>query len=142
MPDNCVNSDNKGRKAIQPCTKFSSAILKAVNIDDLTLSVRSETGIRRAILKILPAFKHLRKLTISIHRLSWDIRTSHRDERRAIEYYKIFGPVCDMLDRVLSHQGVLVQDTIKVQEWAWEIDSSGGRAKAFNITCPKHIKFE
>ena len=47
------------------------------------------------------------------------------------------------MDKALGQQGVLIQDTARLQEWLWEIDDSCGRQKVFKITCPKkHIKFE
>jgi len=129
-------------KEIHPCTKFSDALQRAVNVEDLTLSVRSDIGIRRAIHEIIPNFKHLRRITLSIPRSGRDANTSLR-RRNGTEYYKLFRPVRDIMDESLGQQGVLIQDTARLQEWLWKIDVSSGRQKAFKIACPKkHIKFE
>jgi hypothetical protein len=131
-------SDEKNRMEIQACTKLSKVLPKAVNINDLTLSTFSETGVRRATHELLPEFKHLRKITLMI----LHSKERNRPQRRntyGTKYYKIFREVRAMLDRVLCQEARLIQENAEVQEWGWQIDGQ----KAFKITClKKHIKFE
>jgi hypothetical protein len=128
---------------VRPYTKFSSALQRVVNVEDLTLSVHSDTGIRRVVHEITPNFKNLQRITLSIPRSCRDVRSTLHARREGTEYYKLFRPVRDMMDKALGQQGVLAQDTARLQEWRWEIDVSCGRQKAFKVICPKkHIKFE
>jgi hypothetical protein len=86
----------------------------------------------------MPGFKHLRRITLSIQRPR-DPTASLRRDNLGTEYYKLFRPLKEMLDRALGQDGKLIQETARVQEWRWETDG----LKVFKIMCPKkHIKFE
>ena len=50
------------RREIQPCTHFSSTILKASNIEDLTLSVYSNVGFSLVIHHVIPNMKKLKRV--------------------------------------------------------------------------------
>ncbi|KAE9363628.1 hypothetical protein N431DRAFT_422530 [Stipitochalara longipes BDJ] len=125
---------------IQVCTKLSSQLSRAANTTDLTLAARADTGIRRVLHELMPGFKHLRRITLSIQRSK---RASNRrlttQNGDGTEYYKLFQPVRDMLNKAIGQEGILIRETVRVQEWRWEVDGP----KVFEIICPKkHIKFE
>jgi hypothetical protein len=131
-------SNEKNRIEIQACTKLSKSLSRAVNINELTLSAFSETGVRRAIHELMPGYKHLQKITLRIQYPKERNRSLRRDAD-GTEYYKIFREVRAMLDRLLSQEGKLIQENAQVQEWGWQTEGP----KAFKITSlKKHIKFE
>jgi hypothetical protein len=131
-------SDEKNRIEIQACTKLSKSLSRAVNINELTLSTFSETGVRRAIHELLPGFKHLQNITLRIQHPKQRNR-SRRIDSDGIEYYKIFREVRAMLDRMLCQEGKLIQENARVQEWGWQTEGP----KSFKIaSLKKHIKFE
>lgn len=132
-------SDQTNSKEIQACTKLSSVLSRAVNINDLTLAAKSDTGIRRAMHELMPGFKYLQRITISILRPK-ESRQSLRRGNTRTKYFKLFRPVREMLDKLLDQEGILIRETDRVQEWRWEVDDL---KKPFKTTCPKkHIKFD
>ena len=127
---------------MQTCTKFSSQLSRAVNIDDLTLATRSDTGLQRLVHELMPGFKNLRRITLSIQRQKKKSRRSQRNYGTGIEYYKLFQQTRDMMNKSIGEKGVLIRETDRVQKWRWEVEGPE-KKKAFEITCPKkHIKFE
>jgi hypothetical protein len=121
--------------------KLSSSIVKATNIENLTLSVSSDHGLRLVIHEVVPAFQKLKTVTVCIQKPktleTWD---QSRISRAALldSYYQ----ATRMLDKMLGQEGVRSKNKTHLQ-WVSDVKWSGYKNTVFKPVCPKvHIKFD
>ena len=118
-----------------------SSIVKATNIENLTLSVSSDHGLRLVIHEVVPAFQKLKTVTVCIQKPktleTWD---QSRISRASLldSHYQVIG----MLDKMLGQEGVRSKNKTQFQ-WVWDVKWSGSKNAVFKPVCPKvHIKFD
>jgi hypothetical protein len=118
-----------------------SSIVKATNIENLTLSVSSDHGLRLVIYEVVPAFQKLKAVTVCIQKPktleTWD---RSRISRASLldSYYQAIR----MLDKMLGQEGVRSKNKTQFQ-WVWDVKWSGSKNTVFKPVCPKvHIKFD
>jgi len=118
-----------------------SSIVKATNIENLTLSVSSDHGLRLVIHEVVPAFQKLKTVTVCIQKPktleTWD---QSRISRASLldSHYQVIG----MLDKMLGQEGVRSKNKTQFQ-WVWDVKWSGSKNTVFKPVCPKvHIKFD
>ena len=121
--------------------RLSSSIVKATNIENLTLSVSSDHGLRLVIHEVVPAFQKLKTVTVCIQKPktleTWD---RSRISRASLldSHYQVIG----MLDKMLGQEGVRSKNKTQFQ-WVWDVKWSGSKNAVFKPVCPKvHIKFD
>ena len=118
-----------------------SSIVKATNIENLTLSVSSDHGLRLVTHEVVPAFQKLKAVTVCIQKPktleTWD---QSRISRASLldSHYQVIG----MLDKMLGQEGVRSKNKTQFQ-WVWDVKWSGSKNTVFKPVCPKvHIKFD
>jgi hypothetical protein len=121
--------------------KLSSSILKATNVENLTLSVSSDNGLRLVIHEVVPAFQKLKRVTVCIKKAkaseAWgQSRINHAS--LIDSYYQAIR----MLDNMLGQEGVRSKNKAQFQ-WVWDVRWSGDEKAVFKPLCPRvHIKFD
>jgi hypothetical protein len=121
--------------------RLSSSIVRATSIENLTLSVSSDHGLRLVVHEIVPAFQKLKTITMCIQKPktleTWD---QSRISRASLldSYYQAIR----MLDKMLGQEGVRSKNKTQFQ-WVWDVACSGSKNTVFKPVCPKvHIKFD
>lgn len=121
--------------------RLSSLIVKATNIENLTLSVSSDHGLRLAIHEVVPAFQKLKTVTVCIQKpKTLETYDQSRISRASLldSYYQAIR----MLDKMLEQEGVRSKDKTQFH-WVWDVKWSGSKNTVFKPVCPKvHIKFD
>jgi hypothetical protein len=121
--------------------RLSSSIVKATNIENLTLSVSSDHGLRLVIHEVVPAFQKLKTVTVCIQKpKTLEIWNQSGTSRAALldSYYQ----ATRMLDKMLGQEGVRSKNKTHLQ-WVWDVKWSGSKNTVFKPMCPKvHIKFD
>lgn len=130
------------RKDIQVCSKLSTVILQARNLESLTLDVSSKVGLGLAIHNIIPFMKNLKMVTLQlgVGKTRGD-RMSAQSSTMYMDKYGSTAEMRRMLDKMLGQDAVFVESRSKpwMKVWVWKVQ---GKEVFKPKIAKKYIKFD